>query len=69
MIPSFIKSEQAEKILLVGKSINFLRLVCRDRTPIPINDKAKTFTNKSVEDSGILYFHNFLLISVQSHVK
>jgi len=58
MIPSFIKFEQAEKILLVGKSINFLRLVCRDRTDIPINDKATTFTNKS-DDAGMSFRYNF----------
>ncbi|XP_012945175.1 gamma-tubulin complex component 3 homolog [Aplysia californica] len=33
MIPSFISMEQASKILLTGKSINFLRQVCEDRTP------------------------------------
>ena len=29
MIPSFLKPTEAQKILLVGKSINFLREVCR----------------------------------------
>ncbi|RUS81826.1 hypothetical protein EGW08_010418, partial [Elysia chlorotica] len=34
MIPSFISMTQASRILLTGKSINFLRQVCEDRTPI-----------------------------------
>jgi gamma-tubulin complex component 3 len=32
MIPSFITMEQAKKIWITGKSINFLRVVCKDRT-------------------------------------
>ncbi|KAJ8309894.1 hypothetical protein KUTeg_011759 [Tegillarca granosa] len=33
MIPNFITPEQANRILLSGKSINYLRQVCQDRTP------------------------------------
>ncbi|XP_067842763.1 gamma-tubulin complex component 3 isoform X2 [Heptranchias perlo] len=33
MIPSFITMDKARKVLLVGKSINFLHQVCHDRTP------------------------------------
>ncbi|KAJ8255425.1 hypothetical protein GJAV_G00204740 [Gymnothorax javanicus] len=33
MIPSFITMDQANKVLLIGKSINFLHQVCHDRTP------------------------------------
>ncbi|MGH0125038.1 UNVERIFIED_CONTAM: hypothetical protein FKN15_043947 [Acipenser sinensis] len=33
MIPSFIAMDQARKVLLIGKSINFLHQVCHDRTP------------------------------------
>nr|XP_002131421.1 gamma-tubulin complex component 3 homolog [Ciona intestinalis] len=50
MIPSFIKAEQAKKILLVGKSINFLRLVCRDRSPI--NLKKNQDSMKTLEDQS-----------------
>lgn len=39
MVPSFINEAQARKILLVGKSLNFLRLVCHDRTEIKIKNK------------------------------
>ncbi|XP_048855190.1 gamma-tubulin complex component 3 isoform X2 [Brienomyrus brachyistius] len=33
MIPSFVTMDQARKVLLIGKSINFLHQVCHDRTP------------------------------------
>lgn len=33
MIPAFITMDQARKVLLIGKSINFLHQVCHDRTP------------------------------------
>ncbi|XP_040589388.1 gamma-tubulin complex component 3 isoform X1 [Mesocricetus auratus] len=33
MIPSFITMDQSRKILLIGKSINFLHQVCHDQTP------------------------------------
>uniref|UniRef100_A0A671V8J9 Tubulin gamma complex component 3 n=1 Tax=Sparus aurata TaxID=8175 RepID=A0A671V8J9_SPAAU len=33
MIPTFITMDQARKVLLIGKSINFLHQVCHDRTP------------------------------------
>ncbi|KAA0721926.1 Gamma-tubulin complex component 3 -like protein [Triplophysa tibetana] len=33
MIPSFITMDKARKVLLIGKSINFLHQVCQDRTP------------------------------------
>ncbi|XP_039269146.2 gamma-tubulin complex component 3 homolog [Styela clava] len=39
MVPSFMTDSQARKILLVGKSLNFLRLVCRDRTEVDIRNK------------------------------
>ena len=34
MLPSFISSEQAQKILATGKSLNFLRCVCRIGAPL-----------------------------------
>ncbi|XP_032879048.1 gamma-tubulin complex component 3 isoform X2 [Amblyraja radiata] len=33
MIPSFITMDKARKVLLIGKSINFLHQVCHDQTP------------------------------------
>ncbi|XP_070173338.1 gamma-tubulin complex component 3-like isoform X2 [Littorina saxatilis] len=40
MIPSFLSTDQARRILLTGKSINFLRQVCQDRTAIRGRDSA-----------------------------
>lgn len=34
MVPSFISRSQAKKILCTGKSINFLREVCKDFSPL-----------------------------------
>ena len=34
MIPSFLKATEAQKVLLIGKSINFLREVCNQ----PLSD-------------------------------
>ncbi|KAJ4428063.1 hypothetical protein ANN_24077 [Periplaneta americana] len=34
MVPSFIPLAQAKKILATGKSINFLREICQDHTPV-----------------------------------
>ncbi|KAB1267567.1 Gamma-tubulin complex component 3, partial [Camelus dromedarius] len=33
MVPSFMTMDQARKVLLIGKSINFLHQVCHDQTP------------------------------------
>ncbi|XP_075446801.1 gamma-tubulin complex component 3 isoform X1 [Ascaphus truei] len=33
MIPSFVTMDQSKKVLLIGKSINFLHQVCHDQTP------------------------------------
>ncbi|XP_004631222.1 gamma-tubulin complex component 3 [Octodon degus] len=33
MIPSFMTMDQSRKVLLIGKSINFLHQVCHDQTP------------------------------------
>ncbi|CAF0954055.1 unnamed protein product [Didymodactylos carnosus] len=38
MIPSFLTEEQAEKIWITGKSINFLRVLCKDRTVLQVVD-------------------------------
>lgn len=46
MIPSFFTMDQARKVLLIGKSINFLHQVCHDRTPpgriTPVSNSADT---------------------------
>ncbi|KAK2147394.1 hypothetical protein LSH36_555g02025 [Paralvinella palmiformis] len=49
MIPSFISLEQAKKILLTGKSVNFLRQVCHDRTSIRSRDIIRQTETNQVE--------------------
>ncbi|XP_072294508.1 gamma-tubulin complex component 3 [Eucyclogobius newberryi] len=52
MIPSFITMDQARKVLLIGKSINFLHQVCQDRTPpgkiTPVSKTAENPTDAAV---------------------
>lgn len=48
MIPSFITVDQANKILATGKSINFLRQICKDSEELPGRDALqKLFTTAS----------------------
>jgi gamma-tubulin complex component 3 len=41
MVPSFIPLAQAKKILAIGKSINFLREICQDHTPVKGREELK----------------------------
>lgn len=41
MLPSFISRELANKILVTGKSINFLREVCEDKSPVKGKEELK----------------------------
>lgn len=41
MVPSFIPLAQAKKILATGKSINFLREICQDHTPVKGREELK----------------------------
>ncbi|KAF7284035.1 hypothetical protein GWI33_022655 [Rhynchophorus ferrugineus] len=50
MIPSFINMEQAKRILATGKSINFLRQICKDDGQLPGREALfKLFNNTSAE--------------------
>ncbi|PVD18317.1 hypothetical protein C0Q70_20866 [Pomacea canaliculata] len=49
MIPSFLSFDQAGRILLTGKSINFLRQVCQNRTPIKDRESAMALNMKDAE--------------------
>ncbi|CAC5369535.1 TUBGCP3 [Mytilus coruscus] len=40
MIPNFVTTDQARRILLTGKSINYLRQVCKDTAPIKGREKS-----------------------------
>ncbi|XP_077470447.1 gamma-tubulin complex component 3 isoform X1 [Stigmatopora argus] len=54
MIPSFITMNQARKILLIGKSINFLHQVCHDRTPPGKITPASKFTDTPKDAAELL---------------
>ncbi|MGH0134790.1 UNVERIFIED_CONTAM: hypothetical protein FKN15_064543 [Acipenser sinensis] len=54
MIPSFIAMDQARKVLLIGKSINFLHQVCLDRTP-PGKIIAASKSADSLKDAAKLF--------------
>lgn len=41
MLPIFISTDFANKILITGKSINFLREICQDKTPTREKDELK----------------------------
>ena len=64
MIPSFIKSEEAVKIMLVGKTINFLRLVCHDRTALQIKKQVRTTLPSLEMTDGESTFDTDLMNSV-----
>ncbi|ELU14115.1 hypothetical protein CAPTEDRAFT_224608 [Capitella teleta] len=66
MIPSFISPDQANKILLTGKSINFLRQVCKDRTTIRNRDAIKNAETTQGEQERSLRIISVNLISVES---
>ncbi|XP_063428791.1 gamma-tubulin complex component 3 homolog isoform X1 [Mytilus trossulus] len=40
MIPNYVTTDQARRILLTGKSINYLRQVCKDTAPIKGREKS-----------------------------
>ncbi|GAB1605290.1 gamma-tubulin complex component 3 homolog [Argonauta hians] len=49
MIPSFISTEQAEKILNAGKSIKFLHTVCNEQTPTKGHQAVQEINVKQAE--------------------
>lgn len=52
MLPSFISMELGTKILNIGKSINFIRCVCQDRSPISGEDEKALEYGRSQEASA-----------------
>ncbi|XP_055985774.1 gamma-tubulin complex component 3 isoform X2 [Sorex fumeus] len=54
MIPSFITMDQSRKVLLIGKSINFLHQVCHDQTP-PTKMMAVSRAAESPQDAADLF--------------
>ena len=51
MLPSFIPNDVAMKILNIGKSINFIRVVCQDRSPIQHQSTLETTVKLTDSDS------------------
>lgn len=49
-LPVFVSKQLARNILVPGKSINFLREVCEDRTPIKGREELKTALENEIED-------------------
>lgn len=41
MLPAFVSDTMAKRILVIGKSINFLREVCQDKTPVKARNDLK----------------------------
>ncbi|CAI8015361.1 Gamma-tubulin complex component 3 [Geodia barretti] len=64
MVPSFISEDLAKKILIIGKSINFLRQVCHDHTPLWSPSLRLWFTT----ESGEVTFSSMTGSSLQSVV-
>lgn len=49
-LPVFVSKQLARNILVSGKSVNFLREVCEDRTPIKGREELKLKLESSIED-------------------
>ncbi|XP_063223849.1 gamma-tubulin complex component 3 homolog isoform X2 [Bacillus rossius redtenbacheri] len=54
MVPSFISPSQAKKILATGKSINFLREICHDYSPLKGREELKHTLDCASVDSLFL---------------
>ncbi|CAH1990719.1 unnamed protein product [Acanthoscelides obtectus] len=50
MVPSFIKMSQAKKILATGKSINFLRQICKDSGHLPGRESLQKLFKTTLAD-------------------
>ncbi|XP_059984815.1 gamma-tubulin complex component 3 isoform X6 [Lagenorhynchus albirostris] len=67
MIPSFMTMDQSRKVLLIGKSINFLHQVCHDQTPTTkMIAVTKSAESPQDEFSGVLH-HCHILASEMVH--
>lgn len=58
MLPNFVSTDMAHKILVTGKSINFLCEICEDKQPVKGRDELR----QCIEENGraILNISNFL---------
>lgn len=51
MVPSFISTDQAKKILATGKNINFLRQICKDSNQLPGREALQKLFSATSADS------------------
>jgi hypothetical protein len=74
MLPSFFPKELADKVLLIGKSINFIRRICQDRDPLT-NTESKLHRAEFVrcplafDCPRVSSLHDQLTIRGQSHAN
>lgn len=63
MVPSFIHMNQAHKILATGKSINFLRQICKDSGQLPGRESLqKLFKTTTGKKQFFLYFFKAIIV-------
>lgn len=69
MVPSFITKAQARKILGTGKSINFLREVCKDSAPLQERHR-ESFQQNAEDSNGIntLVINRVIVIQLFSNI-
>lgn len=60
MLPDFISSDWAHKILVTGKSINFLCEICEDKSPIKSGDELRQCFENNGKDH--YYFYCFIYL-------
>ena len=68
MVPSFISKSQAKKILGTGKSINFLREVCKDFSPLQ-GRYMEVFKEDHEKYNGAFYIKLYLYYSVNKRYR
>ena len=56
MIPNFLSMELAGKILVIGKTINFLTLVCNENSTI-VNNRLNTDYSKTADFIGFCFLY------------
>ena len=54
MVPNFLSMELAGKILVIGKTINFLTLVCNENSTI-VNNRLNTDYSKTADFIGFCF--------------
>eukprot|EP00729_Bicosta_minor_P025826 gene25826-18168_t len=61
MLPSFMQRELCDKILMIGKSINFIRKVCEISDPLLANTpELHSYTGFALHDNRVLRPYKFV---------